>query len=232
MDISQFIDERNKIIYEEIKSKININFSLTEKEEYACYSEGKNATIYISKNNISIEAFTHELLHLYLRIKEVYAGGCLKRMVNGSSELNSLFDNELLDHFSNSIDHIKMLPIYLELGFEKKKFISDYAKPKCTQNEINVLQIYSSSLQKLKPDFFKLFTGKYFAMKACPNDKHDYTKYYLNLSDLDSILLQNLEKFYNEWNSFNIYSNNILDKSYHEIVTDLILSFKVWDIAN
>lgn len=232
MDISNLIDSRNIGLFEEIKSKNNLTFQYSNENNYACCSEGKNSTIFIPKDKPCIDSFTHELLHIYLRTKEVYAGGCLTIQINESKDLEPLFDKEIIDHITNVIDHIKMYPIYISLGFDKTKFLDDFDKPKCTNEEIRNLQIYHSVLHTLKPHFFKLFVGKFFSMKGCPNDNYDYESFYKELDDLDFILLQDLNTFYDEWSSFNIDSNDILDKSYREIMSDLVVAFKVWNMTN
>ena len=68
------------------------------------------------KNRICADSFTHELLHIYLRSKGVFIGARLKRKLQSSKTLSIIYSEPLLEHLGNCLDHIKMLPIYLELG--------------------------------------------------------------------------------------------------------------------
>jgi hypothetical protein len=232
MDLTTLLDKRNAELFEEVSKKCKITFEYSSENNYACYSEGQSSIIYVPKYNQSIESLTHELLHIYLRTKEMYAGGCLTRMINESKELEQLFDKELIDHITNVIDHIKMFPIFISLGFDKEKFIDDFNTPKCTEEEIKRLELYHSVLPNFKPDFFKLFVGKFFSMKGCPNDKYNYEICYKKMDDLDFILLQDLNSFNDEWQSYDINKNDIFDKHYREIMSELVVSFKAWNRTN
>ena len=48
------------------------------------------------------------------------------------------------------------------------------------------------------------FIGKFFAMKACNNQKFNYLQYYLKLKKLDDKLFIALNEFWEDWMTFDI----------------------------
>src|SRR5690606_16920024 len=99
------------------------------------------------------------------RQKELYFGSSLENLIRGNEILNRILSDNLIEHFGNCIDHIKMLPIYLELGFDKKKFINDYDINKCTKAEIKQLKENFRCGRSYYGKAVDFYIGKYIAVK-------------------------------------------------------------------
>jgi hypothetical protein len=138
-DISDYIDFRNELMWSEINNTYQVRLEFYGETYYTVYTQAKNAIIFIPNGNICKDAFMHELLHIYLKVKGVYIGNILS--ISLTSALSDIADSTLLlDHVGNCLDHTKMLPIYLAAGFNRHKFIIDYAIPKCSPAELKVIR--------------------------------------------------------------------------------------------
>ena len=71
VDVFKLTDDRNWDLYNYVRQKINLEVIYTTDSFDSCNIGVKNATIYISIKNPSIESFTHELLHIYFKLKGV-----------------------------------------------------------------------------------------------------------------------------------------------------------------
>ena len=139
--MKELIDYRNESLWTELQKRFNITFENSESSEYSCFSINDDITFYIVPDNLSKEFFTHEMLHVYLRMKDCYIGAGLKHTIKQSKILSAIMSDILIEHMGNCLDHIKMLPIYLDMGFNREKFLLDYDIHKCSDNELWFLKM-------------------------------------------------------------------------------------------
>jgi len=184
------IDNRNEKLWNDLNTTHSINIDLSNYPNYACDSIGNNSTILIPKDDICIDSFTHELLHIFIRQKELFFGSSLENLIRGNDILNQIFSDNLIEHFGNCIDHIKMLPIYLELGFDKRKFITDYDVNKCTKAEIQQLKDNFKIGRNYYGEAIDFYIGKYIAIKSDPKQHINYPK---SLTELKKLIQNYLE---------------------------------------
>lgn len=186
--IHSLLDNRYKDLWEYCNSYANISIKYTNATEYGVYSINENHTIFVPKNNLNPSSFTHELLHIFLEIKGVYIGGSLSLFVK-AEKLRGIFSQSLVDHISNCLAHIKMFPLYLEMGFNLEYFIQDYEQSKFSKSEMEVLRnnfkYRKLFFQVYRAKYIDKYIGKYFAMKACPNKNFDYSNGFKLLKELD-----------------------------------------------
>ena len=71
VDIAKLIDKRNETLWNEIVSKCQFDVQASANAEYACYSKSDAVIFFVPLNNYCPDSFTHELLHVYIRLKEV-----------------------------------------------------------------------------------------------------------------------------------------------------------------
>jgi len=222
------MDDKNLALLRKLEKVHIIKIEVVNNtSEYRCCSRKSNSTIYVPKSDICADSFTHELLHIYLRFKEIFVGANLKSSIRGVEGLSKIYSDGLLEHIGNCLDHLMMLPIYLELGCDRSKFIIDYHKNKCTNHE----------LEKIKRNWKKRFTynskmidfylGKYFAIKACPNLDFDYSDSLEGLSKIDKRLFLINEKLVNNWLQVDIDSQNIED-GFRTIVRNYVYDMESW----
>lgn len=122
-DISPYLNESSRFLWEQLNSKYKITVRFNDVNEYSIYSEGQNATVLVDPTNKPcVASFTHELLHLLIRSTQTYAGSTIALTVQESPMLRLVMTDNLLQHIGNCLDHAKMLPLYLEMGFERHLF--------------------------------------------------------------------------------------------------------------
>ena len=165
-------------------------------------------------NNICPASFAHELLHIQLKVKKVFIGSELTIYLKGMPRLNRMFPDALLEHIGNCLEHVRMFPDYLKLGYESKDFISDYSENKLTDAELMELKLYYKSNRVYSITAISQFIGKYFAAKACPNETHDYANRLEELRKVDRKLYTVLDNFMNAWLKLNIE----IEEDYHSIL--------------
>jgi hypothetical protein len=227
VDISKLIDKRNESLWDEINSKYQVDLQPSSNSEYACYSKSNTVTFFVPTDNYCPDSFTHELLHVYIRLKEVYIGSNLILRINSSRVLQRVFNDRLLEHVSNCLDHIKMLPVYLGMGFGKDKFLLDYYDNKCTDYELANIKRYYKNGNRFNSQAVETFIGKFFAVKADPNDSYDYLSCLTKLKKIDEKLYKTLDDFVISWQNYDLDSTDIFN-SYRNLVDKLYEELKAW----
>lgn len=235
IDLSKYITQQSENLWKQLNSIYDISVEYHGVNEYAVFTQNKKVIIYIPKTAEPCpDSFGHELLHVLVRSTETYIGASLSRIVGESSSLSVIISTGLLNHISNCLEHIKMLPLYLNMGFEISRFIVDYNTPKLTFNE--VLYLKSTMLKKrlmrktsYVPVAVDLYIGKYFAVKSCPNSTINYEHLMQELKSIDEELWEILESFWNSWLAYDIFKiREVIDPDYHEIVFDFTDRLEEW----
>lgn len=220
------IDNRNRQFFQDLKSVHIIDVEFENRNDYACFSRDNHSIIYVPKSDKKPSSFTHELLHVYLRTKEVFIGAALKISINDSPVLKIYFDNHLVEHIGNSLDHVKMLPLFKQLGFHQSEFITDFEVDKLTEAQIQTLKSKFEAKWFLKTlkfkQAFKLFIGKYFAVKACPNPNFNYENKLSRLREIHPELYDINETFFNAWTAFDYNDGDLIIGGYHVFLHDYI----------
>jgi hypothetical protein len=125
-----------------------------------------------------------------------------------------------------------MLPIYLDMGYERELFLSDYHKHKCTRKELNSLIDNYRKDNKITSDGADLYVGKLIAIIADPNDSFDYTEEKAALKRIDSNLYEVVIKLCDHWNTVDIESTDITGTSYHDVIFDFSDNLEEWYFDN
>lgn len=171
--------------------------------------------MYVPRSTPCVASFTHELLHLWMDIKDVSVSSTLSNTFKTDGLLKILFKPELGDHLGNCADHYKMMKPYLEMGFGRDLFISDFHSHKCSKTELSFIERWYNH-----PDFqsrqyaTEQYLAKYFAIKACPNSSFDYAAELFRLKTLDESLYNILEFFWNKLDEFDITNSDPVFNSY------------------
>lgn len=222
------IDFRNEKLWNDINGKYNVTFKDSTNGEYSCYSENENITFFIVNEDLCKGSFTHEMLHVYLRMKDCFIGAGLKNTIGQSKILTSMLSFELLEHMGNCLDHIKMFPIYLNMGFERENFILDYNSHKCLPEELTSLKRNYRIGTKVNPKAVDLFIGLFFAMSADPNKSFDYSQQLETLRKIDHVLFQINQRMIDLWLEIRIEDRQFIDDDYHSVLFEYYDDFKKW----
>lgn len=231
MTTEGLIDKRNIELWGFLTDNFNIEIIKENREDYLTCSIDNKATIYVPNDNINSSSFTHELLHIFMRSKQIFIGAGLTRSVKENKILFRILSDKLLEHVGNCLDHIKTLPIYLDLGYENSDFISDFYVNKLTDIEILNIKRNFCSTNNFKKYFSKsaidYFIGKYFAAVACSNVEFNYNEQLIKLKKIDTELFDILDQFVNTWREFDINEECPLN-SYQTIKYNFVCNLESW----
>jgi hypothetical protein len=171
------------------------------------------------------------MLHINIRLKECYVGGSLKNLIACNVTLSELINLKLLEHIGNCLDHTKMLPTYLKMGFNREKFLTDYNKPKCTNEEIAEIKKYYKRSGQLEPSAVRLFIGKIVGILADPNDKFNYDSHLNKLRMIDPVLYGLFTEMFEHWDRIDL-DNSIIGNNYHIMLMNLYEGLEKWSTRN
>jgi len=229
MNPQPYLDHRNTSLWNEVSEHFKIALVPSPDDTYILYTIRNEATLYLPSSPPCKDSFTHELLHLLLDKKEIYIASSLKNQFQDPI-FGNIIKSDLAEHIGNCLSHVKMLPRYLSLGFDRRKFISDYDLYKYSEADHLLIENFFKEPGRLWGDVANLFIAKFFAMKACPNEKFDYTASLASLRNIDPDLYQILETFWKDWEQFNIDIDDPVYNSYHLISFDFVSALRDWVI--
>lgn len=232
MDTVGLVDDRNINLWEALNTTYEITIQREKRDTYAAFTQNGKATIYVPLDKRDPASFTHELLHIYLKTKEVYIGGALKLFVTQDPTLSKILSENLLEQIGNCLEHVKMLPKFLEMGFKSQDFISDYSVNKLNQQEIRALKKHFKTRALFKKYYnssaIDLYIGKYFSARACPNKLFNYENGLQELKGIDIELFQILETFNRDWDKYDYNDRDPVTRDYHDFLSDFVNGLIKW----
>jgi hypothetical protein len=233
METYGLIDNRNVDLWNALTKEFEIDIVREKRETCSVYTKNNKATISIPLAGVSCASFTHELLHIYMKKKEVFIGGGLKHYVMGNDVLSKFISGELTEHIGNCLEHIKMLPEFLRMGFDRKDFISDYSTNKLTDDDLKTLKKYFKTKRLFQQQEYNaiavdFYIGKYFAATACPNLAYNYHKGLNELAGIDTDLYAVLDKFMADWDRFDYNDTDPITGGYHHILSGFVNNLTEW----
>ena len=226
VDINLYLDDLNKVLWESLSKIFNINVTYSLEDCYGCIHDGNNITILVPEGQKPDGAsFAHELLHLYLPSKGIRIGNRIKSEFRAIPALFRIFDDSLFEHISNCLEHIKMFPIFLSMGYKKEDFLQDYFDSKFTFQKASEIRLYYRTLftKKLKNQYVNCFIGMFFSAKADVNDKNNYDGQLSLLKKTDQQLFSLLDSFWTEWMEYDVEQHR---EVWEENYVELVLRFK------
>lgn len=116
IDISLYIDERNKELFDLLSSK-DIVVCSSDSENYVnCKISQNHFVVVVSTSQISPAAFTHELLHIQLRdvVEPLY-----------ECDFSSYgLSKDCFIHLTNTLTHRTSIQKFLSMGYQEDEFLS------------------------------------------------------------------------------------------------------------
>jgi hypothetical protein len=224
----QFIDDRNRSLWESSNQQLPIIIETHSNDHFYHYFKEDTIILFVPAENGTIELFTHQLLHLHLTLSGINITTWLKDRLRNEPLLHWTFNENLFEQIGACLEHWKMLPAYLSMGFERDLFCETYYMSCC--NEMSML-IIKSGMNKEVPAkaSVDLFIHKFFAMKTCLNPGFNYCSHLNELKLINAELCSILENFWTQWNDFDIQANTRLLKS---STYDFMHELGTWNILN
>lgn len=226
----EFLIPKTQIFEDEInRSGFKIAFQESDRFEIDWFMQPPNT--FNGKKEITIvrpigstnkSAFTHELLHAYLFVKgfrPLNTKKCFDHYKNKNLNFKAAYDGSPLDALYNAFQHPKMLPLFVDAGFEKENFRTDKEK------QIDLADEYNS-IQSKNPyqNYFINFIKFYSRVSDCPSDKFlsDYLVYKEKLNSYHGGLYNIFERHLNKWV---IQDNYEFDDIYTSLLDDLEVEY-------
>jgi len=223
--LTVLIDDKNTDLWNELRETYEIELISSPEQNYMSKISGKTATIGIYENDLSSASFTHELLHLYLKSKNVKIEEDFNGALETSKKINSLFSSGLKEHVTSCLEHVLMRPLFLEMGYENRLFTSEFNEPKMNKKMLGVLlerYINNDVYDREAVDFY---IGTFFAMKSCNNKSFNYHKYIIAFQKLDEGLYSVLSEFWLDWKTYDFKD---ADDSYDKILEYFMEDLNGW----
>ncbi len=232
MNTEGLIESRNIDLWNSLSSVYEIDIKWEKRDTYSVSTKTNKAIIYVPLGKSDSASFTHELLHIYLETKKVFISGGLKLYVREYPTLSTFLSEEFLDHLGNCLEHIKMLPEFLRMGFSSQEFILDFSVNKLNDQEIWDIKMKFKTINQNTVNYnstaIRLYIAKYFAVKACPNKLINYEKGLSELKNVDNELYNILEEFMNEWEKFDYNDSDPVTGDYNFLLSDFMDDLLVW----
>lgn len=202
INVADYIDNRNAQLWQEIKVSVQVRIEPSTEPNYGCYWESKDSVIIFVTNTPNPASFAHELLHIKLSIDGLRAGGCFRTVMQQNKVLGSIFTKGAIDHVTNCMEHVKMLPYFLNLGYANEDFLSDYHKSR--MNSFYLLFIKCQFLYGNRRWAFTQLICSVIAMMSDNNPGHEYSKCYRRIAAFAPELYSAISDFWNEWLAYDI----------------------------
>jgi len=223
--LTVLIDDKNTDLWNELSEMYEIELIASPEQNYMSKVSGKTATISIYENDLSSTSFTHELLHLYLKSKNVKIVEDFNSALKNSEKLNRLFSNGLKEHVTSCLEHELMLPLFLKMGYENRFFTSDFNEPKMNKKMLGILLERYKNKDIYNREAVDFYIGTFLAMKSCNNKSFNYHKYYIAFQKLDNGLYNLLSDFWLDWKTYDFED---VEDTYDKILEFFIEDMNGW----
>ncbi len=219
------IDDKNIDLWNELSNIYEIELIASADEIYSSNVSGNTATISINENELSATSFTHQLIHLYLKSKNVKITEDFCTALEKSDSINSIFSDGLKDHVTYCLELELKLPIFLKMGYENRLLTSDFNEPKMNKKMLDVLFKRYKNKGTYDKEAVDFFIGTFFAMKSCNNPAFKYHKHFIAFQELDKELYTLLSEFWLDWKTYDIED---AEDSYDKILQYFIEDLTAW----
>lgn len=218
-------DNQTEMLYNELKSEFNISFQIWNNNYAGVYTQSKNAVISFNPKKATSACLAHELLHIWLKRFNYISSNYLRMALESHPFLSRVFDVKLAEHIGNCMDHFKMYPKFLEMGYEPTDFIKDGGKKQSSLVSIWLIGLERKG--KYNPVSVNLFIGHLISILAdhCDND---YSKHLQSLKEKDEDLYSIVTSFWEEWIQFDIENIDPIYNSDIELIDRFIISMEEW----
>lgn len=211
MDIEKFIDSRGKQLLAELRKDLQIEFIEGELEFCHMNINGNKVKIFYNPLLVDNESVIHELLHADLIKYRYEIGNNIFLLAQDEPVIKEVFTKFLCDYIENCLDHYKMFPKYIEMGYNPEKFLWKGVKEKCTIDQINDLTLnfgevyFANSINK--------YIGYLISIYADHID-NDYSEHLTLLKQKDDVLFDITTRFWESWMVFDIKNIDPINNSY------------------
>ncbi|WKD86938.1 hypothetical protein KCTC32516_02318 [Polaribacter huanghezhanensis] len=223
--LTLLIDDKNIDLWNELNNIYKIELIASPEGIYSSNVSSKTATISINEEDLSAISFTHQLIHLSLKSKNVKIAEDFYTALEKNERINSLFSDGLKEHVTYCLELELTRPLFLKMGYENQLITSDFNEPKMNKKMLDILFKRYTNKNVYDREAVDFFIGTFFAMKSCNNPAFKYHKYFIAFQDLDKELYTLLSEFWLDWKTYDMED---IEDSYDKILQYFIEDLTRW----
>jgi hypothetical protein len=223
--IQQIIDQPTTELMAELQEDFDISFEPWDMSYNEVFTQNKKAVINYNPKAIKTETIAHELLHLWLKKFNYFSSNHIYLSFQNDEKLSKVFTKFLCDFIGNYMDHYKMYPKYLSMGYKPEYFIQEGLNSKCSLSQINFFFLKTFGVYNSKS--VNLYIGCLFSIYA-DHVENDYAKHLTKLKKKDSELFNIVTNFWNSWKKFDIKNIDPINNSDYELIENFIFDIREW----
>jgi hypothetical protein len=226
MNIHQFIVHRNKSLWHKINGILPVTLEEHSASHFYHRFLEESVVLHVPERNGTTELFTHELLHIDLIMRGVTITDFLRDRFMQEPLLRWTLNENLFQQIGEHLEHVKMFPEYLRMGYQKDLFSENYYVHCCSPMSVQIIR--SGMMKKVpSPASIDLFIHKFFAIQANQNPHFDYREHLDFLKSICPGLYAILEEFWHSWEGYEIGKQN-----FKEFTTRFVHQLGMWAIEN
>lgn len=168
--VKKNVDEKVIALFNDLNKTECISFEpCSEGQVGVNQTHGHRHYVYVWLDDPNLSAsVTHELLHVFLAQKNASILSDLHLRYN--SLFPFLIPKSFCYHISNCLEHIKMLPIFLQMGFPRESFLSDSTQQCITADDIYTFKtsLHGENRREYNAPELVNYVSKFIAAKCSP----------------------------------------------------------------
>jgi hypothetical protein len=198
MKIDDLISEKNKALFDRVNKIYPVDIIATSDTTWGSNLKDGKTVISYCDTKYPEECFTHELLHIDTQIKGY------KRLRFGFSAFDtSDYFKELMSAIDNELQHHKMFPDFLKMGYNKEQFYIDSD----TETEKYLQSYLTKKTIEFRPTFLRYLT--LIAPGGCLDDntKQELKENFKSLNGNSyRAYFDHIDKQFEDWTAVNSYN--------------------------
>ena len=181
VSVEEYLTPKLRLYYDEILNK-GFEVMILRKFGYEgpwCLRVYPQYHIIMPWNDLgNVSMFAHELLHIYFDLVKgmlIFISRQLSMTEPFDSPIGNFLNQHTINSIINNLQHHKMLPLYLDCGFQKEKFIANYndiSEVECSINKFINFETHAQ-LIPFQKYAIALHVADYICLeKYCINPEH------------------------------------------------------------
>ena len=223
-NIEEQLDEQNKRLLSEVRNKMSVRFEIFNEPYFENFSINNNVTVYVNPKIFSNSFVAHELLHAWFRGLGLLGSNMIYLSVKDEPKVNIILDKKLCDYIGNCMDHYKIYPKFLEMGYAPDSFLSSKGM-QCDINSIRKLhtQINGIYLAKHLNNYIGFLISIY--ADHLPNN---YSQHLIKMHSLEPELFDIISEFWQAWKDVDIENPDPITRTDFEAINSFIMNIENW----
>lgn len=222
-NIEEKLNEQNSQLLLLLRHKMEIEFACFEESYAQVYTIKNHNTISINPELFTNSSVAHELLHVWFNSLNSYSSNSIYYSARKNIKLHQILDKNLCDFIGNCMEHYKIYPKFLEMGYLQEDFLSTHGM-QCPLSSIRNLQIIMNNVYS--PKVINRYIGLLISIYA-DHLPFDYSQHLELMKQKEPHLFDIVTNFWNAWMHIDI-EEKILKRTDSVCFNDFITDMQEW----